>query len=81
MGDVKLAAVMGLVLGRAVAPALLVALLAGTLAGIVVMARHGIRQGRRTAIPFGPFLALGGRRRPVRGQRSWSTPTCTGSGS
>ncbi len=60
MGDVKLAAVMGLVLGRAVAPALLVALLAGTLCGIVVIARKGIRQGRRTAIPFGPFLALGG---------------------
>jgi leader peptidase (prepilin peptidase)/N-methyltransferase len=60
MGDVKLAAVMGLVLGRAVAPALLVALLAGTLAGIAVMARQGIRNGRRTAIPFGPFLALGG---------------------
>ncbi len=60
MGDVKLAAVMGLVLGRAVAPALLVALLGGTVAGIVVMARHGIQQGRRTKIPFGPFLALGG---------------------
>jgi len=51
---------MGLVLGRAVAPALLVALLAGTLTGIAVMARHGIRQGRRTAIPFAPCLALGG---------------------
>ncbi|MGA2929061.1 MAG: prepilin peptidase, partial [Solirubrobacteraceae bacterium] len=60
MGDVKLAAVMGRVLGRAVAPALLVALLAGTLAGIAVMAKRGIRTGRRTAIPFGPFLALGG---------------------
>jgi leader peptidase (prepilin peptidase)/N-methyltransferase len=60
MGDVKLAAVMGLVLGRAVAPALLVALLAGTLAGIAVMARHGVKQGRSTKIPFGPFLALGG---------------------
>jgi leader peptidase (prepilin peptidase)/N-methyltransferase len=60
MGDVKLAAVMGLVLGRAVAPALLVALLAGTLAGIGVMARRGVKQGRQTKIPFGPFLALGG---------------------
>ena len=60
MGDVKLAAVMGLVLGRAVAPALLAALLAGTLVGVGVMARHGVREGRRTAIPFGPFLALGG---------------------
>lgn len=60
MGDVKLAAVMGLVLGRGVAPALLVALVAGTLAGIAIMARHGVVQGRKTAIPFGPFLALGG---------------------
>jgi len=60
MGDVKLAAVMGLVLGRAVAPALLVALIAGTVIGIAVMARRGVREGRKTAIPFGPFLALGG---------------------
>jgi leader peptidase (prepilin peptidase)/N-methyltransferase len=60
MGDVKLAAVMGLVLGRAVAPALLVALLAGTIVGIGVMARHGVKEGRRTKVPFGPFLALGG---------------------
>jgi leader peptidase (prepilin peptidase)/N-methyltransferase len=59
MGDVKLAAVMGLVLGRAVAPAMLIALLAGTAVGIGVMARRGVREGRRTAIPFGPFLALG----------------------
>jgi leader peptidase (prepilin peptidase) / N-methyltransferase len=60
MGDVKLAAVMGLVLGRAVAPALLIALLAGTLVGVGVMAKRGVKEGRRTAIPFGPFLALGG---------------------
>lgn len=60
MGDVKLATVMGLVLGRAVAPALLVALIAGTVIGIAVMARRGVREGRKTAIPFGPFLALGG---------------------
>ena len=60
MGDVKLTAVMGLVLGWAVAPALLVALIAGTVAGIGVMARHGVAQGRRMTIPFGPFLALGG---------------------
>lgn len=60
MGDVKLAGVLGLFLGREVAVALLVALLAGTLAGAVVMARRGVGEGRRTAIPFGPFLALGG---------------------
>jgi leader peptidase (prepilin peptidase) / N-methyltransferase len=51
MGDVKLAAVLGLYLGAAVVPALLVALLAATAAGIVA---------RRPTIPLGPFLALGG---------------------
>lgn len=60
MGDVKLAGVLGLYLGRAVAPAMLVALIAGTLVGAAVMARKGVREGRKTAVPFGPFLALGG---------------------
>jgi len=60
MGDVKLAAVLGLFLGREVAVALLVALVAGTLVGVAVMARSGVADGRKTAIPFGPFLALGG---------------------
>jgi leader peptidase (prepilin peptidase) / N-methyltransferase len=60
MGDVKLAGVMGLFLGAAVAPALLIALLAGVLLGAVIVARKGARQGRKTAVPFGPFLALGG---------------------
>jgi leader peptidase (prepilin peptidase)/N-methyltransferase len=59
MGDVKLAGVMGLFLGAAVAPAILVALLAGVLAGAVIMARKGAKAGRKTAVPFGPFLALG----------------------
>jgi leader peptidase (prepilin peptidase) / N-methyltransferase len=59
MGDVKLAAVMGLFLGRNVAPAILVALLAGSLVGLAMIARHGAA-ARKRAIPFGPFLALGG---------------------
>jgi len=59
LGDVKLAAVMGLFLGRSVAPAIFVALLAGSLAGVALIARHGA-QGRKMAIPFGPFLAFGG---------------------
>ena len=59
MGDVKLVAVMGLYLGRAVAPALLVALAAGALVGAVLIARHGAA-ARKRAIPFGPFLAVGG---------------------
>jgi leader peptidase (prepilin peptidase)/N-methyltransferase len=60
MGDVKLAAVMGLFLGRAVAGAMLIALLAGVLFGAAVIARKGPRAGRKTAVPFGPFLAFGG---------------------
>ena len=60
MGDVKLAAVLGLFLGRAVGPAVFVALIAGTLVGAAVIARKGAQEGRKTAVPFGPFLALGG---------------------
>lgn len=59
MGDVKLAATMGLFLGREVAPAMLVALLVGSLVGLAMIARHGAA-ARKQAIPFGPFLALGG---------------------
>lgn len=60
MGDVKLAAVLGLYLGRAVAPAMLMAFLLGTLFGIGVMMRLGVAAGRKTKVPFGPFMAAGG---------------------
>ncbi|MGH2969113.1 MAG: prepilin peptidase [Solirubrobacteraceae bacterium] len=60
MGDVKLAGMMGLFLGRAVGPAMLAALIAGSLVGALIIARLGAEKGRKTAIPFGPFLALGG---------------------
>jgi leader peptidase (prepilin peptidase) / N-methyltransferase len=59
MGDVKLAAVMGLFLGVEVIPAMLIGLLAGSLVGIGMMVRLGAA-ARKRAIPFGPFLALGG---------------------
>ena len=59
LGDVKLAALMGLFLGRNVAPAIFVALLTGSLLGLGVIARRG-KAARKQAIPFGPFLALGG---------------------
>jgi leader peptidase (prepilin peptidase)/N-methyltransferase len=59
MGDVKLAAVMGLCLGVAVAPAILIALLSGVALGAAIIARKGAAKGRKTAIPFGPFLAAG----------------------
>ena len=60
MGDVKLAAVMGLFLGRDVGPAMLVALIAGSVVGALIIARKGAKEGRKTAIPFGPYLAFGG---------------------
>jgi leader peptidase (prepilin peptidase) / N-methyltransferase len=59
LGDVKLAALMGLFLGRNVAPAILVALLTGSVVGLVILAREG-SAARKRAIPFGPFLAIGG---------------------
>jgi leader peptidase (prepilin peptidase)/N-methyltransferase len=59
MGDVKLAAVLGLCLGASVAVALLVALVLGVGVGMTVIARRGAAVGRKTAIPFGPFLAVG----------------------
>jgi leader peptidase (prepilin peptidase)/N-methyltransferase len=60
MGDVKLAFVMGLFLGREVGVAMLAGLLAGSVVGVAIMARKGAAEGRKTAIPFGPFLAFGG---------------------
>jgi leader peptidase (prepilin peptidase) / N-methyltransferase len=60
VGDIKLAAVLGLFLGRAVGPAVFIALISGTLVGALIMARKGVAEGRKTAVPFGPFLALGG---------------------
>jgi leader peptidase (prepilin peptidase) / N-methyltransferase len=59
MGDVKLAALMGLYLGRAVAASLVVGFAAGALVGVALMIRHGA-SARKHALPFGPFLALGG---------------------
>ncbi len=59
MGDVKLAGMLGLFLGRDVGPAMLTALFAGAIVGALVIAREGAAKGRKTAVPFGPFLALG----------------------
>ena len=59
MGDVKLAGLMGLFLGTAVIPALFAAFAAGALVGLVHLARRGVA-ARKLAIPFAPFLALGG---------------------
>jgi len=60
MGDVKLAALIGLVLGalgwRYVGVAALIAVLTGGLGALAVLLAGG---HRKQAIPFGPFLAVG----------------------
>jgi leader peptidase (prepilin peptidase)/N-methyltransferase len=60
MGDVKLAAVLGLFLGRSVAVGLLVGVATAMAVGVAIMSRVGVAAGRKTAVPFGPFLAFGG---------------------
>ncbi len=60
MGDVKLLAVMGLFLGRPVVVALFVALLGSIAAAGYLARRHGVAVARKSAIPFGPYLAAGG---------------------
>jgi len=59
MGDVKLAAVLGLFLGREVGVAVLVGVFAATCVGVLIMTRAGVSEGRKTAVPLGPFLAFG----------------------
>ena len=59
MGDVKLALLLGAMLGRNVAVALMIGLLSGMLPAIFLFATQGMA-ARKKAIPFGPFLALGG---------------------
>lgn len=60
MGDVKLTGMMGLFLGRSVAVALFAALIASVLTGVALATRRGVYAARKTALPFGPYLAFGG---------------------
>lgn len=57
-GDVKLALLLGAAVGKAVAFTLLVSTLAAGVVSIGIIAVQGA-EGRKRAIPFGPFLALG----------------------
>lgn len=57
-GDIKLAALMGLILGlKATALAMLIAFNSAALVGVVLIATR--RRKRRDHLPFGPFLVLG----------------------
>ena len=58
MGDVKLALLLGAMLGRTVPVGLFLGMLAALVPGIVLLARHGSR-GRKMGVPLAPFLALG----------------------
>jgi leader peptidase (prepilin peptidase)/N-methyltransferase len=59
MGDVKLALLLGAMLGRTVPVALMVGMVSALVPAVVLLARHG-SAARKMRIPFGPFLALGG---------------------
>jgi leader peptidase (prepilin peptidase) / N-methyltransferase len=58
MGDVKLALLLGAMLGRDVGVGMMVGMLAALVPSIFLLARHGAA-GRKLGIPFAPFLALG----------------------
>jgi len=58
MGDVKLALLMGAMLGKVVPVALLLGLVLGVVPSAYLLVRHG-RAARKMGIPFAPFLALG----------------------
>jgi leader peptidase (prepilin peptidase)/N-methyltransferase len=59
MGDVKLALLLGFALGRTVPVGMFAGMVAALVPAIVLFARHG-SAARKMAIPFAPFLALGG---------------------
>jgi len=59
MGDVKLALLLGVGVGRSVPVALFIGMVAALVPSIVLLVRHGAA-ARKMAIPFAPFLALGG---------------------
>jgi leader peptidase (prepilin peptidase) / N-methyltransferase len=59
MGDVKLALLLGVAVGRAVPVALMVGMVSALVPSALLFARHGAA-ARKMAIPFAPFLALGG---------------------
>jgi len=58
MGDVKLALLLGAMLGRYVSVGLMIGMLAAIVPSVFLLARHG-SAARKMGIPFAPFLALG----------------------
>jgi leader peptidase (prepilin peptidase)/N-methyltransferase len=58
MGDVKLALLLGAMLGKLVAVGMFLGMLSALIPSIVLFAQHG-KEARKMGIPFAPFLALG----------------------
>ena len=58
MGDVKLALLLGAMLGRTVPVAMLLGMVSALVPAVFLLARHG-SAARKMCIPLGPFLALG----------------------
>jgi leader peptidase (prepilin peptidase) / N-methyltransferase len=58
MGDVKLALLLGAMLGRYVGVGLMLGMLVAIVPSVFLLARHGAA-ARKMGIPFAPFLALG----------------------
>jgi leader peptidase (prepilin peptidase)/N-methyltransferase len=59
MGDVKLALLLGAMLGRTVPIGMMLGMVAALVPSVVLAVRHGAR-ARKMGIPLAPFLALGG---------------------
>jgi len=58
MGDVKLALLMGAMLGKVAAVALILGMVCSVVPSAYLLVRHG-RKARKMGIPFAPFLAAG----------------------
>jgi leader peptidase (prepilin peptidase)/N-methyltransferase len=59
MGDVKLALLLGVMLGRTVPIAMMLGMVTALIPSIGLVARHGAG-ARKMGVPLAPFLALGG---------------------
>jgi leader peptidase (prepilin peptidase)/N-methyltransferase len=71
LGDVKMAALMGLMLGWEYAlVGIFLGILAGGITAVVLLATR--KKGRKQAIPFGPFLAIGTMLAMIWGSALWS---------
>jgi leader peptidase (prepilin peptidase) / N-methyltransferase len=73
-GDIKLALLLGAMLGWRIPVGLMLGMLSAMVPSVVLFARHGAA-ARKMKIPFGPFLALGGVLGLFFGHELWSLYT------